>query len=792
MSGAAPPPASGHGGPGALVDPMPIKSIEVEAQPFHRGAYKGKCIGVLTSGGDSPGMNAAVRAVVRFGIYLGCKVFFIKEGYQGMIDGGDNIVEADWAAVSGMIHKGGTIIGSARCMDFKTREGSLKAAKNLLDRGITNLAVIGGDGSLTGANRFRSEWSSLLKELLEKGEISPEVASKHAHLNIAGMVGSIDNDFCGTDMTIGTDSALHRILEVADAIIPTAFSHQRAFILEVMGRHCGYLALIAGIVSEADFVFIPEWPPEADWQEKLCKKLELEREAGQRLNIIIVAEGAIDRDGQAITGDMVKKIVVDRLQMDTRVTVLGHVQRGGAPSAFDRILGCRMGAEAVRALVEATSETESCVVTLRANQAIRMPLMACVEKTQAVTKAMAAKNWELACALRGVGFCRNLETYKMLSRLKPPALTGQESGWRLGIICIGAPCCGMNAAARSFVRNAISSGDHPYAIHNGIDGLINGEISPLSWADVTGWVVEGGSLLGCKRTQAEKNYQACADSLEKFKIQGLVVIGGFEAFKTVLELSRKRKEFKPFRIPMVVLPATISNNVPGTEFSVGADTALNSVVDICDRIRQSATGTKRRVFIIETMGGYCGYLASMAALAGGGDTAYINEEKFGIKDMTKDMEILKKKMDEGNIFRGLVIMNEKANPHYNTDFLYRMYSEEGQDHFTVRHNVLGHSQQGGIPSPFDRAIATSIAAKSVVWLNEQLTSLAARDGTVHAEDPPSATVLGMDKGAFKFQPVEELAKVTDFEKRRLMEGSKWWIDLRAINAILAQHDSSYD
>lgn len=155
-------------------------------------------------------MNAAVRAVVRFGLYLGCKVFFIREGYQGMVDGGKNIEEASWASVSGIIHLGGTIIGSARCKDFREREGRLKAAVNLVKRGITNLVVIGGDGSLTGANKFRSEWSELLTTLKETGQITEEESNKYAHLNVVGMVGSIDNDFCGTDMTIGTDSALHR------------------------------------------------------------------------------------------------------------------------------------------------------------------------------------------------------------------------------------------------------------------------------------------------------------------------------------------------------------------------------------------------------------------------------------------------------------------------------------------------------------------------------------------------------------------------------------------------------
>ena len=165
-------------------------------------------------------------------------------------------------------------------------------------------------------------------------------------------------------MTIGTDSALHRIIEAVDAIVPTAYSHQRTFVLEVMGRHCGYLALIAGIVSEAEFVFIPESPPETNWREELCARLEQERQTGKRLNIIIVAEGAIDREGNAITPHDVKAVIDEKLAMDTRVTILGHIQRGGAPSAFDRILGSRMGAEAVNALMEATPGTEACVVSL--------------------------------------------------------------------------------------------------------------------------------------------------------------------------------------------------------------------------------------------------------------------------------------------------------------------------------------------------------------------------------------------------------------------------------------------
>ena len=275
----------------------------------HANAYLGKGMAVFTSGGDSPGMNAAVRAVVRFGIHLGCNVYLIKEGYQGLVDGGDSFQEAQWETVSGIISSGGTVIGSARCMSFREREGRLKAARNLIEKRITNLVVIGGDGSLTGANRFRQDWSGLLDELVLTKQISEDEKTTFSHLNIVGMVGSIDNDFCGTDMTIGTDTALHRIIETTDKIMSTAYSHQRTFIIEVMGRHCGYLALVSGIASEADYVFIPECPAETNWPKDLCEKLTLGREtSGQRANIIIISEGALDREGNPITCDLVKKV----------------------------------------------------------------------------------------------------------------------------------------------------------------------------------------------------------------------------------------------------------------------------------------------------------------------------------------------------------------------------------------------------------------------------------------------------------------------------------------------------
>ncbi|XP_061603139.1 ATP-dependent 6-phosphofructokinase, muscle type-like isoform X1 [Phyllopteryx taeniolatus] len=772
----------------------------------------GCSIAVLTSGGDAQGMNAAVRATVRVGIYTGAKVYFVHEGYQGLVDGGENIRPATWESVSMMLQLGGTVIGSARCKDFRAREGRMKAACNLVKLGITNLCVIGGDGSLTGANEFRTEWSGLLADLLRAGKITDEEAKTSSHLNIVGMVGSIDNDFCGTDMTIGTDSALHRIIEVVDAITTTAQSHQRTFILEVMGRHCGYLALVSALACGADWVFIPEMPPDNGWEEHLCRRLADQRARGSRLNVIIVAEGAMSREGKPISSDNIKKLVTDRLGFDTRTTVLGHVQRGGTPSAFDRILGSRMGVEAVMALLEATPDTPACVVSLSGNQAVRLPLMECVQVTKDVTAAMAEGRYEDAIKLRGKSFENNWNTYKLLAHINPPDV---KSNINVAIINIGAPCAGMNAAVRSAVRMGIIQGHNMLAVHDGFDGLAHGQIEPINWTSVSGWTGLGGSMLGTKRTLPGKLMEEISQNIAKFNIHALVIVGGFEAYVGGLEIVQAREKYEEVCIPMVVIPATVSNNVPGSDFSIGADTALNTITSVsgwtstthtftplsgahphaallllqtCDRIKQSAAGTKRRVFLVETMGGYCGYLATMAGLAAGADAAYIFEEKFNIKDLEGNVEHLLEKM-KTTVKRGLVLRNENSNANYTTDFIFNLYSEEGKGVFDCRKNVLGHMQQGGTPTPFDRNFGTKMGAKSVLWLTEKLKECY-RHGRIFANTPNSACVLGMRKRALTFQPLAELKGDTDFEHR--IPKSQWWLKIRPIMKILAKYNIKLD
>ena len=229
-----------------------------------------KKIAIMTSGGDAPGMNAAVRACVRMAIHMGCDAYCVYEGYDGLVRGGDLIRRMEWHDVRGWLSEGGTLIGTARCMAFFERAGRLSAAKNMILNGIDALIICGGDGSLTGADRFRSEWPELLGELISTGQLKREQVDQYRHLNIVGLVGSIDNDLSGTDATIGCYSALARICYAIDLIEAMAYSHSRAFVVEVMGRHCGWLALMAGVATGADFIFIPEKPREDNWREEMC------------------------------------------------------------------------------------------------------------------------------------------------------------------------------------------------------------------------------------------------------------------------------------------------------------------------------------------------------------------------------------------------------------------------------------------------------------------------------------------------------------------------------------------
>jgi 6-phosphofructokinase 1 len=732
-----------------------------------------KAIGVLTSGGDAPGMNATLRAVTRTALSHGVQVFAIYEGYQGMVDGGDRIHPLSWTDVGGIIEHGGTVIGTARCAAFRNREGRLQAAKNLLERGIDRLVIVGGDGSLTGANIFRQEWSGLVAELVEKGAISRETAEQHAYLSIVGLVGSIDNDFYGTDMTIGADTALHRITLALDQISSTAASHQRTFVVEVMGRNCGYLALMGGLSGGADWVLIPESPPDTDdWESKMVEVISAGRAAGRRDSVVVVAEGARDRNGNPISSEHVREVLEERLGLEVRLTILGHIQRGGAPTAYDRWMSTLIGHAAVEELLNATPEEEPQLFGMRHNRIARLPLMECVSQTLAVGEAIDARDYDRAMDLRGGSFKEEFRILRTLLRALPhPSQPGQKK-LRLAILTGGAPTPGMNTAVRAATRLVLDRGHTVLAVHNGFDGLVDQQIEEFGWMSVSGWGSIGGSQLGISRKiPTGGELYAVARTIETQAIDGLLVIGGWEAYQTAYNLVAERATFPAFNIPIICLPASIDNNLPGSELSVGADTALNSIVEVVDKIKQSAESA-RRCFVVEVMGNYCGYLAMMSGLATGAERIYLEEEGVTLHDLQADVANMISRYKHGKRL-SLMIRNEHANPLYTTSFMCALFEQESQNYFDVRPEILGHMQQGGNPSPFDRIQATRLAAHCVEFLIGEIEK-----GTA------MGAFIGMQAGHLKFFSLEDMLRITDTDHFRPKE--QWWLDLRSIARLLSQ------
>lgn len=285
-----------------------------------------KKIAVLTSGGDAPGMNAAIRAVVRKSIYEGLTVYGVSHGYQGLING--DIREMSLGDVGDIIHRGGTVLYSARSEDFKTVEGQQKAVQNLKDLGIEGVVVIGGDGSYRGA--------SVLSDY---------------DIKVIGIPGTIDNDIPGTNETIGYDTALNTIVDMIDKIRDTATSHERTFIVEVMGRDSGELALNAGLAAGAETIFIPERNTK---MSDVADRIQAGLDRGKKHSLIIVAEGVM-------TAEYCSVELAKYINIETRLSVLGHIQRGGKPSAKDRVLGSRFGAYAVELLLDGQSEVGTCI-----------------------------------------------------------------------------------------------------------------------------------------------------------------------------------------------------------------------------------------------------------------------------------------------------------------------------------------------------------------------------------------------------------------------------------------------
>ena len=392
----------------------------------------------------------------------------------------------------------------------------------MIDREIDSLVVIGGDGSLTGADLFRQEWPSLLQELVELGQISAETAERHANLAIVGLVGSIDNDMHGTNMTIGADTALHRITEAIDAIASTAASHQRTFVVKVMGRNCGYLALMAALATGAEWVLIPENPPPWDnWEEKMVGRpaARARSRAGVTASWSWPKARAINTAKRSAVR-YVQKFLEDELGEEVRTTVLGHVQRGGSPSAFDRNLGTMMGYQAVDTVLAAQPEDEPQMIAIRGNRITTAPLMQCVEQTRAVAKAIDDHDYERAMELRGEQLQGNSpHAAHLVTLTAASARAGPEAA---------AP--GRHELRRARARHeyrrarggAPGPGSRPrHAGHRQrLQGLHRRQVQEMDWMSVSGWASMGGSGLGTSReVPSGRDFYAIARTIEKYDIQ---------------------------------------------------------------------------------------------------------------------------------------------------------------------------------------------------------------------------------------------------------------------------------
>jgi 6-phosphofructokinase 1 len=314
-----------------------------------------KKIGVLTSGGDAPGMNAAIRAVVRASIFYKYECFAIHKGYQGLIDG--ELTPMTPRSVNNIVNKGGTFLKSARCLEFRTKEGREKAYQTVQKFELDALVVIGGDGSFTGAMIFQKEWN----------------------VPVIGIPGTIDNDISGTQFTLGYDTALNTVIDAIDKIRDTASSHNRLFFVEVMGRDAGHIALNAGVGAGAEEILIPE---EDMGLERLLDSLKKSEKSGKSSSIVVVAEG--DKTGDNVF-EIASYVEKNMPYYDVRVSVLGHMQRGGSPSCFDRVLASRMGVFAVESLREGASNV---MVGIKNDEMVLSPLEKAIKGTSKINKEL--------------------------------------------------------------------------------------------------------------------------------------------------------------------------------------------------------------------------------------------------------------------------------------------------------------------------------------------------------------------------------------------------------------------
>ena len=367
---------------------------------------------------------------------------------------------------------------------------------------------------------------------------------------------------------------------------------------------------------------------------------------------------------------------------------------------------------------------------------------------------------------------------KTLVRALPhPPRPGQRQR-RYGVLVAGAPAPGVNTAVRAAVRLLLDAGHRVVGVRTGFEGLISGDVFEMDWMSVHGMVASGGSGLGTSRRLPEspEDLAAIAATIAKHEIEWLLVVAGWTGYEAAHRLLLGRKLHPQLALPVVLVPAAIDNNLPGAEFAIGADTAVNAITVAADRIKQSGTAW-RRCFVVEVMGRDCGYLAAVGALATGAERAWTPEEGMTLSSLQKDLQALVAGFRRGKRL-GLMIRSENASPVFTTGFLRKLFEEEGKGLFDAREAILGHLQQGGDPTPFDRIQATRMAAACVEWLLEE-----------SGKENPGAAFLGTDGGRTRFFDLADFPAMVEKDRQRPKQ--QWWLLLLPIVRLLAQAEPSH-
>ncbi len=411
------------------------------------------------------------------------------------------------------------------------------------------------------------------------------------------------------------------------------------------------------------------------------------------------------------------------------------------------------------------------IIVSKNNRITTAPLIESVQKTRATAAAIKSGEYDKAEAMRGIDWSRVSELVKIQAQIRPAKEIAEDSP-RIAIMTSGWPAPGMNNAIRTVIRVAMNQGYKVVGIEDGVDGLVAGRFREFSWMEVDNWAGSAGTKLGTNRKlPTEKDYYRIAVNLEKNRISGLLILGGWTAFTLATELHKHRDTFEIFRIPLICIPATINNNMPGVEHSIGCDTALNTIVQAIDKIKNSADSA-RRLFIVEVMGRYCGFLAMMSGMATGAEYIYMHEVGINVDMLEKHTHAL---VDNFKLGRrtALIIRNEHANKTYDINFIASLFEEESGTWFDVRKTILGPMQQGGNPSPFDRTLAARLGYEATMHMIDRIEK--------HLD---SCAIVGQAGGKALIFEDEFLEKMVDTRYQRPLR--QWWENFYEVSHILAK------